>query len=97
MIGTSPKMSPGLPLADDALDPVDELDRLDAALEHGEQRALVALVGRVLARHEADIGRHPGQPLAGVPIERREDRDRPDLVRRHHRRVLYHPAASSPF
>ena len=30
----------GLPLADDALDPVDELDRLDAALEHGEERAL---------------------------------------------------------
>ncbi len=37
-------------LADDALDPVDELDRLDAALEHGEERALAALVRRVLAR-----------------------------------------------
>ncbi len=37
-------------LADDALDPVDELDRLDPALEHREERPLVALVGRVLAR-----------------------------------------------
>ena len=42
-----------LALADDALDPVDELDRLDAALEHGEERPLVALVRRVLARREA--------------------------------------------
>ena len=49
-IGTSPKMSPGAALADDALDPVDELDRLDPALEHGEERPLVALVRGVLAR-----------------------------------------------
>jgi len=29
---------------DHALDPVDELDRLDPTLEDGEERALVALV-----------------------------------------------------
>ena len=53
-----------LPPADDALDPVDELDRLDAALEHREQRPLVALVHRVLAGREADVGRGAGEPLA---------------------------------
>ena len=41
---------PRLTRADDALDPVDELDRLDPTLEHGEKRALAALVHRVLAR-----------------------------------------------
>ena len=46
VIGTSPKTSPGLPLADDALDPVDELDRLDATLEQREERALAALGAR---------------------------------------------------
>ena len=56
----------GVALADHALDPVDELDRLDAALEHGEERALVALVRRVLARDEADVGRRAREPLALV-------------------------------
>ena len=84
VIGTSPKMSPGRALADDALDPVDKLDRLDAALEHGEERALVALVRGVLARHEADVGRRAGKPLALGSAESREDRDSGDLVRRHH-------------
>ena len=49
-IGTSPKTSPSVPLADDPLDAVHELDGLDATLEHGEERALVALVRGVLAR-----------------------------------------------
>ena len=40
-------------LADDALDPVDELDRLDAPVEHREERALGARVRRVLARRRA--------------------------------------------
>ena len=38
----------GRALADDPVEPVDGLDRLDAALEHGEERALVALLRRVL-------------------------------------------------
>ena len=88
-------------LADDALDPVDELDRLDAALEHGEERALAALVHRVLARHEADVGRCAGKPLALGGAERREDRDPRDLVGRHHeqhprRRAPAGPAAARP-
>ena len=66
---------PRAALADDALDPVDELDRLDAALEHGEERALAALVRRVLARHEADVGRGAGEPLTLGSAESREDRD----------------------
>ena len=56
VIGTSPKTSPGVPLSDDALDPVDELDRLDPAFEQGEERALAAFRRRVLAGHEADVG-----------------------------------------
>ena len=40
----------GRALADDPLDSVHELDRLDPALEHGEERALAALVHRVLPR-----------------------------------------------
>jgi hypothetical protein len=40
--------------AEDALDPVDELDRFDAAVEHGEERPLLAPLRRVIARHEAD-------------------------------------------
>ena len=71
-IGTSPKMSPGSALADDALDPVDDLDRLDPALEDGEERALVPLVGRVLARREPDVGRGPGEPLAARRVEARK-------------------------
>ena len=79
---------PRAALADDALDPVDELDRLDATLEHGEERALAALVRRVLARHEADVGRGPGKPLAVGRLESREDRDPADLLRRHHAATL---------
>jgi hypothetical protein len=71
---------------DDALDPVDELDRLDATLEHGEERALAALVRRVLARHEADVRRHPRELLTLRRVESREERDLPDLLRRHHAR-----------
>ena len=82
-MGTSPKTSPGLTLADDALDPVDELDRLDAPLQHGEERALLALVRRVLARHETDIRRHPRNLLALPRVESREEGDATDLLGRH--------------
>ena len=74
----------GLPLADDALDPVDELDRLDPTLEHGEERPLVALVRRVLARHEADVAAARAEPLALGRLEAREDREPPDLLRGDH-------------
>ena len=85
-IGTSPKISPGSRDADDALDPVDDLDRLDAPLEHGEQRALVALVGGVLARQQRDVGGGAGQLLALGVAELREQCDLGDLVGRHHGR-----------
>ena len=51
-------------LADDALDAVDEPHRLDAAVEHREERPLVALVSRELARAEADVGRGAADALA---------------------------------
>ena len=54
----------GIAHADDALDAVGLLDRLDAALEDGEQRTLAALRRGVLARGEADVGGGPREPLA---------------------------------
>jgi hypothetical protein len=77
---------PGAPLADDALDPVDELDRLDVPFEQPEERALAALVNRVLARREADVGRRAREPLALVGAEGRKDRHAGNLVGRHHER-----------
>ena len=85
VIGTSPNSSPGLALADHPLDAVHELGRFDPPLEHGEERALAALGRRVLARHEADVRGRSGEPLAVSRIESREDRDRADLLRCHHR------------
>ncbi len=71
-------------LAEDALDPVDEPGRLDAPLEHGEERALSALGRRVLSRHEAHIRRHPGEPLTLGQVETREKLDATDFLGRHH-------------
>ena len=65
----------GVALADDALDPVDELDRLDPPVEHGEERALAALVRGVLAGRERDVGRRAREPLALGVGEPGEDRD----------------------
>jgi photosystem II stability/assembly factor-like uncharacterized protein len=42
--------------ADDPLDAVGALHRLDTTVEHGEQRALVALVRRVLPLPQRDVG-----------------------------------------
>jgi hypothetical protein len=77
---------PGMALAENALDPVDELDRFDAALENGTERARGALVRRILARRERDIRRHPCKPLTLGNVESCEDRDSGDLVGRHHER-----------
>ena len=60
--------------ADDSLDSVDALDRLDATLEHGEERPLAALVHRVLARSQGEIGRHACKPL---PVGERRAPRRP--------------------
>jgi hypothetical protein len=74
----------GVTLPDDALDSVDVPDRLDPPLEHGEERALVARVRRVLARHEADVGRHTRELLTLSQVEPCEEGDATDLVGRHH-------------
>ena len=81
-------MSPGLALADHALDPVDELDRLDPAVEHREERPLAALVSCVLAGREGDVRRRPREPLTVCLAETCEDRDRTDLFGRDHRASL---------
>ena len=82
----------GKALADDALDAVDELDRFDATLEHGKERALVTLVRGVLARHEADVRRPARQQFALVGPEAGEQLDAADLVRRHH--AMANPTAA---
>ena len=74
----------GLPLADHALDAVDELDRLDPTLEQPEERRLVSLVNRELTGAEADIGRDPTEPLAIRRLEALEYCDPTDVVRRQH-------------
>lgn len=75
---------PGAARADDALDPVHELDDVEPALDHGEQRTLLALVQRILAGHEADVGGQPREALAigRIPLE---EGDPADLLRGHHR------------
>jgi hypothetical protein len=71
-------------LADDALDTVDGLDCLDATLEHGEDRALVSLVRRVLARHEAEIRRCAGKSLSLSGGEICKDSDPADFLGTYH-------------
>jgi hypothetical protein len=73
-------------LADDAVDPVDDLHRFDATVEQRKQRALVALVRRVFARRETDVGRGARKPLARRPIEVAENADTTNVVCRHHER-----------
>ena len=78
--------------ADNALDPVDKRDRLQATLEHREQSPLVTRVYRVLTRHEPDIRRDPGKPFALDRAQVGKDRDTDDLVHRHHGRHALRPA-----
>ena len=82
-----PEHLAGRTLPDRALDPVDDLDGLDAPLDEPEERLLAALVRRVLPDGERDVRRRPREPRALVRIEPREDRDPRDLVRGHHARA----------
>ena len=75
-----------LPYADHGLDPVRGLDRLDSPFEQPEQRALAALVSRVLARDQADVGNGARKPLALRFAELSEDRDSSDLFGSDHGR-----------
>ena len=75
-----------LPYADHGLDPVRGLDGLDSPFEQPEQGALAALVRRVLARNQADVGNGARKPLALRFTELREDRDPSDLFGSDHGR-----------
>jgi hypothetical protein len=68
--------------ADDARDAVGQLDRLDPALEHREQRALLALVCGVLAGAEAEVRRHARKPLPRTLAESGEERDAREILGR---------------
>ena len=85
-----------LALADDPLDAVDQLDRLDPPLEHREERALRPLVRRVLALHEADVGGGPREPLAVRRVEPGEDRHAADVVLRDHDPTLLRRPPTGP-
>ena len=74
----------GPPLADHALDSVDDPEHLEPTLEDAEQRPRVTLVHGRLAGNERDVRHHPGKPVAFVGLEVREYCDPPDLLRRHH-------------
>ena len=77
-------MSPGARATDHPLDSVHELDRLDPALEHGEESAFAALVHRVLPRSQTDISGRSRKPLPIAGGKLREDRDSRDFVGRYH-------------
>src|SRR5262245_22521677 len=74
-------------LADHARDAVDELDRLDPALEQAEERLAVALVRRIFARGEADVPGRPGETLAAFDAESGEVGNALDFFRRDHLRT----------
>ena len=84
----------GPALADDALDAVDDLYRLDPAGEQREERALVAGVGGVLAGREGDVGCGAREALALAGAELCKDRDSGDLLRGHHEATLPREAST---
>ena len=75
-------------LPDDALDPVDELHRLDPALQDCEERPVVTLVCRVLARREGDVGGNTREAVTGVHLEGGKNGNRSNLLSRDHARHL---------
>ena len=77
-----------VPLPDDALDPVDELHRLDPALQDCKERPVVTLVCRVLARREGDVGGNTREAVTGVHLEGGKNGNRSNLLSRDHARHL---------
>ena len=69
----------GIPPADHALDAVGALDRLDATVEHSEQRSFASLSCRVLPRCQADVRCDAREPLALRLIQPCEQRNQPYL------------------
>jgi len=86
--GHLPEDFAGVTLSQHALDPVDEPRRLDAALQDGEERALGALGGGVLAGRQADVRRDAEEPLALRGVEGRKERYSCDLLGRYHATTL---------
>ena len=80
-----------MPLADRFRNSVQQLDGLDAAFQNGEQGGPVALVRCELARDQADVGRRPRDPLAGLAVQRREEPHALYLLRRDHRPPTLNP------
>ena len=83
-IGTSPNRSPGCADADDALDAVLELDRLDLSVEQPEERLTGALLRGVLPRLEPDVGRSARQALPVLGAESAEHGHSRNLLRGDH-------------
>ena len=83
VIGTSPKISPGPRSPTTRSIPSTSLV---ASMRPSStaKSAFVAFVRRVLARHEADVGRRVAQPLALIRAQSSEDFDPTDLLCRHH-------------
>src|SRR5262249_56935610 len=78
----------GQPLADHAVDAVDAPNRLDAAVEDGEERPRCSLSRRVFAADEGDVRGHARQALARGVVKALKDLDRADLLRSHHLTAL---------
>jgi hypothetical protein len=71
-------------LADEAIDAVDDLHRLDSPVEEREQRAVVALVRGIFPRGEAEIRGGARKGLARRLREIGENGNATDVVRGHH-------------
>ncbi len=84
----------GPSLPDHAPDAVRHPDGLDPPLEKDEQGRQIALVHRVLAGVEREVGCDTAEPLEVFPLEGGEGRDLPKLLRRHHPSDLVHPGMS---
>ena len=78
----------GITSAHDPLDAVLDRDGLDVALEHGEERPVLARVDEELARVEMDVCRQPGEPLTLGLVEHCEDGDSGNLVLGDHKQTL---------
>ena len=75
-------------LADRALDAVESLGDFDVALEHDEQGTLLALVHRVLACRELDIGGLADDAREFAPRQGGEQRNAGKIVDGQHARLL---------
>ena len=74
----------GTSLADDAVDSINDLYRLNSAVKQSEQRPFFALVGGVFARHQTDVGCHARKPLARRPVEVGEKPNATNIVSAQH-------------